>query len=77
MNSSQTVSYSAKVELSLHVNGEVLDVSQTGPDSLILREPRQLPATDAQIVIKVDGFSETYPVMLRPMSCPSCEVAYW
>lgn len=73
-----TGGYSAKVDLQLRVNGEVLEVTQTGPDRIILRHARELKAEPAELVISVDGESTTYQIMLNPVSgVASKEVAYW
>ncbi len=47
--------HSATVDLQLHVEGQVLPLSQVGLDYCILVEPATLPAGPAEIVIIVDG----------------------
>ena len=68
--------YSAEVDLRLDVNGEILDVSQTGKDSLILREPRCLsgPAT---ILVTIAGQTDRREVVIISSSKPSREVRFW
>lgn len=70
--------YSAKVDLQLRVGGEVLAVTHTGPDRIILREARELKPEPAELIITVDGESTTYQIMLNPVSgVASRHVAYW
>jgi hypothetical protein len=56
--------YSAQVEIYLQVNGTRLAASCVGPDSITLREPRQLPPTQAQVVIVIDGHEKVHDVFL-------------
>ena len=60
--------YSAHVEIYLIVGDEHLPVAQVGPNSLILRQPSELPAGHAQIVIKVDDHEEVHDVILGTTS---------
>lgn len=69
--------HSAKVRLRLLVNGDDLEVAQVGPDSCVLRDPRPHPPSDAQLIITVDGESETYNVFLCDgISADSGEVRF-
>lgn len=55
-----TGGYSARVRLSLMVEGLRLSLAQVMPGLVILREPCDpIPASDGQIVISVDGNEET------------------
>jgi hypothetical protein len=65
------------VDLFLNINGEVLDVSQTGPHSFFLCDPRVLPAGAAELVIQIDGRKKVYPIVLRGSDGRSREVEYW
>ena len=56
--------YSARVDLKLHVDGQVLDVAQTGRRSLILREQHAVAGRSAELVITVDGNRSSYPIVL-------------
>jgi len=69
--------YSSKVEILLELKEQTLRVAQVGPDSLILREPRQLPArTDAVLVITVDGQEERCHVHV-PQESSGALVRFW
>jgi hypothetical protein len=69
--------YSAEIDLRLDVNGEILDVAQTGKDSLILREPRSLSGP-AVILVTIAGQTERREVVLSSSSQePSREVQFW
>jgi hypothetical protein len=57
--------YSSTVEIFLTVNGEQLRVAQIGPDTLILREPRDIrPSTEATLTISIDGRIEEERIIL-------------
>ena len=75
---SETTGHSAKVEIRLRVQGMVLKVAQVGEESLILRDPCELPPCYGLIEIDADGpfpviandsgwLAET--VLLRSKSC--------
>jgi hypothetical protein len=70
-------SYSSTVQIRLEVAGRVLHVAQVGENSLILREPCQLPKSLGKIVITVDGEETEYPVFLhRGISPETKEVRF-
>jgi hypothetical protein len=70
--------HSAKVRLRLLVNGDDLEVAQVGDGSCILRDHRPHPSSDAQLVITVDGHTETYNVFLcHGITADSREVAFF
>jgi hypothetical protein len=73
----ETLGYSSVVDLRLIVNGETVDVGQTGPDRIMLRQPRELPAGPAELVITVDGKKTTYPIVLQATNGPATVVSYW
>lgn len=57
--------YSSTVAIYLTVDGQQLKVAQIGPDTLILREPRDIaPGTQAQLTIIVDGEIEQDSIVL-------------
>lgn len=65
MNSEATLhSYSSEVRLELVLKDEVINLGQIGPDMAVLREPRELPPCDAEIVMYVDGRPTRWPVRL-------------
>ncbi|WP_145097556.1 hypothetical protein [Anatilimnocola aggregata] len=55
---------STAVRIHLQVDGLRLRVSQVGENSLILREPEQLEAGNAQLIISVDGDEIVHPIHL-------------
>jgi hypothetical protein len=69
--------YSAEVDLALRVQGETIELMQTGHDFVILREPRPLPAGDAAIIVTVDGVCDQYPIVLHGADGTSKRVRYW
>jgi hypothetical protein len=69
--------YSAKVELALRIHGELFDVCQTGPDFVILREARVLPAVPAELLVTVDGECDLYPIVLYGSDGSSSRIRYW
>ena len=78
MSISSVPRYSAKVRLSLMIADQRLSVGKVGPDSLFLREPRDIPAgTQATIIVSVDGEETHYPALLHDgASAESPRVAY-
>jgi hypothetical protein len=69
--------HSAKVRLRLLVNGDDLEVAQVGAGSCILRDPRPHPAGDAQLIVSIDGHTETHSVFLsHGIAADSREVAF-
>lgn len=68
--------YSSTVALELRCNDEVIDVAQTGPDRIILRECRELPAGPAELSVIVDGRRTTRAITLEATNGPSTTVAY-
>ena len=74
---SAKTAHSAKVRLRLLVNGDDLEVAQVGNGSCILRDPRPHPPCDAQLIVTVDGLTETHPVFLSHGITADCrEVAF-
>lgn len=57
--------YSAKVEIYLHVAGHKLNVARIRGGQLVLRDKIDLPPSDAEVVIKVDGQETKTPVVLK------------
>jgi hypothetical protein len=62
--SSSSNGYSANVRLTLVVDGRSFKLAQTGPDFVILREPMDLPPSEAEIVTDIDGQVERWRVHL-------------
>ena len=70
-------SYSATVKASLHVNGEVLNIAQVGPDFCIVRDPRELPPSEAIVMVSIDGIERSRRVYLtNSVSSESKEVRF-
>lgn len=57
--------YSAKVEIYLHVAGHKLNVARIRGGQLELRDKIDLPPSDAEVVINVDGQETKTPVVLK------------
>lgn len=55
---------SAKIRMSLIVNGSTLPIAQLGPDFLLLRETLNHPSTEASIVMQIDGNERQWTVRL-------------
>lgn len=68
--------YSARINLELIVNGQVIDVAQTGPDKLILREPATLPAGEATLVITIDDKRHVTPIIMSETTASEI-VHFW
>jgi hypothetical protein len=58
--------YSADVRIELRVNGRRIPVTQTGGGRLVLRQAQELPETDAEVVMHIDGHERRWRVKLRP-----------
>jgi hypothetical protein len=61
---SATSRHSADVRMALCVNGEVLPISQLGPDFLILKSPTEHGPTRAEIIMSIDGQEKRWRVHL-------------
>jgi hypothetical protein len=64
MNTVHLQELSSNVLLELRVNGHVLRVGQICDKVLFLREPRETPSGDAELLITVDGETSTYRIFL-------------
>ncbi len=63
--------YSSDVELLLVFGNKSHRLSQIGPDFVILREPAELPPTDAEVVMLIDGREQSrWPVTLVDGAVP-------
>jgi hypothetical protein len=57
--------YSSEVKLFLIVEEKPYSLAQIGPDFVILREPTELPPTDAEVVMFIDVREQSrWPVTL-------------
>lgn len=56
--------YSAKIRLELRIAGRTLKLAQIAPDFVILAQPAELPACEAEVVMHVDGKQRRWPVNL-------------
>jgi hypothetical protein len=56
--------HSAVVRMELRLNGSALSISHLGPDYLILAEPVDHPAADAEIIMSIDGDESRWSVHL-------------
>jgi len=69
---------SPDVSIHLIVGGEKFLVAKIGPTRLVMRDPRSLPATSAELVIVVNGERRSRNIMLpHGVSADSREVAYF
>jgi hypothetical protein len=57
-------SHSARVCMTLHLDGSALAISHLGPDFLILAEPIDYPPSQAEITLSVDGRERRWAVFL-------------
>lgn len=64
MSSQTSLGYSADVRLFLIVNGRTIKLGQLGPDFIVLSDPQELPAGEAEITMSVDGRESRWPVLL-------------
>ena len=59
------------------MNGDVLNIAQVGPDFCIVRDPRELPPSEALVMISIDGNERTRRVYLdNGVSSESKEVRF-
>ena len=65
-----SLGYSSDVQLSLIVAGREYELSQIGPTGVRLREPADLPAGEAEIVMLVDGEECRWTVILPDGAVP-------
>jgi len=56
--------HSADVELRLHAGGEVLSLTQTGPDAVRLKDDIAVPAGPAKVEVIVDGQSHMSEIVI-------------
>jgi hypothetical protein len=56
--------YSATVKAHLIVGGQRLAIAKVGPSRCILRDMIDIPPTDAEIILSIDGDEQTWPVFL-------------
>jgi hypothetical protein len=56
--------YSADVRMTLCVNGRSFRIGQLGPDFLILDDPAELPPTQGEITVSIDGHVRRWQVKL-------------
>ena len=68
---SENGTWSAEVELSLHVEGRTIPVAKVGPRLITLVEPTELPATKARLSIVIDGEKTIREVQLSPGAAKS------
>ena len=61
---SQGNGYSADVRMQLSVNGHTIRIGQLGPDFLILRDAPDLPPSQAEITVSIDGRMRRWSVQL-------------
>lgn len=56
--------YSAEVRLELRANNCAFDLASIGPNEFIPRQPLELSACDAEVVMFIDGTQFLWPVRL-------------
>ncbi|MDV6029427.1 MAG: hypothetical protein F9B45_04835 [Phycisphaera sp. RhM] len=54
--------FSADVQLFLHVAEETYELGQIGPEFALLRKPQSIQATEAELETIIDGQSSRYPI---------------
>ena len=69
--------YSAEINLALRVGDELLSVAETGPDWLILREPRAFANIPAELIVTGDKQVREYPIIVRSGDQPTKRISYW
>jgi hypothetical protein len=57
--------FSADVDLELNVGGHTFSVGKTGPGYAYLREPAQIPAGNAIMVVTVDGIKHVLNISVK------------
>jgi hypothetical protein len=65
--------YSADVKLHLVVGDRTLELAQIGPNDVVLRTPTDLPPSDAEVVMKIDGQERRWSVRLPEGSTVTME----
>jgi hypothetical protein len=63
--------YSAVVEMELRVNGHVFRIGQLAPDFIILRDAVDLPPSQGEITVSIDGHINRWPVWLPEGASPA------
>jgi hypothetical protein len=77
MDTSQGKGYSARVAAQLVVGDCEFNVASVGPGVCRLRDPQDVPPSDAKIMISIDGDKKTDDVFLPDgISADNCEVRY-
>ena len=64
--SGRSVGHSARVQLTLVVNGRSLRLAKAGPDLVVLAEPATLATGPAELVLHVDGAPVRWEVEVLP-----------
>ena len=55
----------------LLLGGRSLTIAQVGPDFLVLEVPQKLPADVGEVVLRVDGHEDRFPVRLPEGADPA------
>ena len=61
---SKSNGYSADVRMHMRVNGHTVNIGQLGPDFLILDSAPELPPSQAEITVSIDGRVRQWSVQL-------------
>jgi hypothetical protein len=64
MATSSSSGYSADVQLWLETAGLIVELTQVGPDSIVVRQPITLPSSEADVVMQIDGHERRWRVLL-------------
>jgi hypothetical protein len=56
--------YSSEVQLFLEVGERSYRLAQIAPESVMLREPADLPPSEAEVVMRINGRERRWPVFL-------------
>jgi hypothetical protein len=64
MKTSHPREYSADVQIVMFVDDEEISVGRVGPNYAVLREQREIPQSNARIVVTIDGHKHERKVFL-------------
>jgi hypothetical protein len=64
MTQSFELGYSAPADLKLHVGGRTLSVAKVGPERIVLSQPMQVPAGEAELEITIGGKTKRQSIVI-------------
>jgi len=71
-----TDSYSATVNLELHVQGQVFGLAKVGPDRVVLQDDLPIPRGEATLVITIGKTTKRQSIMIDENRCNGREIGY-